>query len=263
MMKYDAVIVGASIAGLSTGMLLAKSGWKVCILDRRREIGLPVRCGEATGNRDELARFVDIDESWIARDIAGLTVHVNGSLLRRYPVPNGGVMLHRDRFEKHLAQKAVAYGATIILNTPVRGLSRKGTGWNGVTLENREPVYADYIVGADGGECYIGRWAGITRPLLLHEVASTVQYRLAADFCDDGYLNFFIGSSAIPNGYIWVFPKSRGSILVGGGIYHCSSRLPKVRHSSTALSPNGSPERRPSPIPWLPAPFRSRFHREN
>jgi digeranylgeranylglycerophospholipid reductase len=228
--NYDAVIVGASIAGLSTGIHLAKAGWKTCIIDRRHEIGLPVRCGEATGNRLELARFVEIDESWIASDIAGLTLHVNDSFVHQQPVVDCGVILHRDRFEKSLAAKAVSLGVTLLIDTPVSGLFQaKNDAWGGVLLEGGEQVSASYIVGADGAESYVGRWAGLTQPLALNEIASAMQYRIKSDFCNDGFIHFFIGEKVIPHGYIWVFPKSNGMILVGGGMYRCTSREPKAR----------------------------------
>jgi digeranylgeranylglycerophospholipid reductase len=226
--SYDAVIVGAGIAGLSTGMNLAKAGWKVCIIDRRHEIGVPVRCGEATGNRTELARFVEIDEAWIACDIKGLTLHVNDSLVHEQPVDDCGVILHRDRFEKYLAQKAVSFGATLLLDTVVSGLhATAGGAWGGVTLESGETVNGSYIVGADGAESYVGRWAGLMQPLALNEIASAVQYRIKTGFCNDGFLHFFIGAKFIPYGYIWVFPKSNGMTLVGCGMYRCSPAVPK------------------------------------
>lgn len=54
MKQYDVIISGASVAGLYSGYKLAKAGLKVIIVDRRAEIGTPVRCGEATGNRREI-----------------------------------------------------------------------------------------------------------------------------------------------------------------------------------------------------------------
>jgi digeranylgeranylglycerophospholipid reductase len=68
---FDIIIIGASIAGLYSGSKLTEAGRNVCIIDRKKEIGTPVRCGEATGNRAELSRFIAIDESWIARDFNG------------------------------------------------------------------------------------------------------------------------------------------------------------------------------------------------
>lgn len=229
-MNYDAVIVGASIAGLSTGIQLAKAGWNICIVDRRREIGVPVRCGEATGNRAELARFVEIDESWIAGDIVGLAAHTGKAFVHRQPVLNAGVMLHRDRFEKSLGEKALKLGITIVLDTRVTGLFRTGDNcWGGLTIENGKPVQAAYIIDASGVESAIGRLAGITKELPLDEIASSMQYRIKSTFCNDGYLHFFIGASTIPHGYIWVFPKTKDEILVGGGMYRVRRGNPNAK----------------------------------
>lgn len=226
---YDAVIVGASIAGLSTGVHLAKAGWKICLVDRRREIGVPVRCGEATGNRAELARFVEIDESWIAGDIAGLAVHAGKNFVHRTPVPGAGVMLHRDRFEKSLWEKADALGAVTLLGTTVTGLVRSSGGRSGVTLDNGNNPEATYIIDAGGVESNVGRWAGLTKKLALDEVASAMQYRVKSGFCNDGFLHFFIGAAAIPCGYLWVFPKSPEEILVGGALYRSRPGQPRVK----------------------------------
>lgn len=225
------MIVGASIAGLSTGVRLAKAGWKICIVDRRHEIGVPVRCGEATGNRAELARFVKIDESWIAGEITGLSVHAGNGFVHREPVPNAGVMLHRERFEKSLGDRAASLGADIVLDTLVTGLFRADDNRRGgLTLENGKQLEAAYIIDASGVESVVGRWAGITKNLSLDQIASSVQYRIKSTFCNDGYLHFFIGAAAIPHGYIWVFPKTMDEILVGGGMYRVDAGLPDARH---------------------------------
>lgn len=222
-MTYDAVIVGASIAGLSAGLHLSRAGWSVCIIDRRHEVGVPVRCGEATGNRAELSRFLDMDPSWIACDITGMAAHVNGSRIAQMSVADTGVMLHRDRFEQGLARLARASGATVMLDTPVTGLFRNGTGWGGVVCENGARIRASYIVGADGAESYVGRWAGMVGPLRPGEIVSAVQYRMQSGFCNDGLLHFFLGRDAIPCGYLWVFPKGNGCVSVGGGMYNRSA----------------------------------------
>jgi len=38
MEKYDAIVVGAGIAGLSTGALLAKAAKKVLILEKNKDV---------------------------------------------------------------------------------------------------------------------------------------------------------------------------------------------------------------------------------
>lgn len=228
-MSYDAVIVGASIAGLYTGMKLAQIGWKVCIIDRRSEIGIPVRCGEATGNRLELSRFVEVDESWIAGDIEGMAFHLNERDPLKIEVKDTGVLLHRDRFEKMLAQKAQESSTDIFLNTSVTGLVRNSTVFTGVTLHNGKEISGKVIIGADGCESKVGRWAGITQSIPIQDAFPAVQYQMKSDFCNDNFLHFFFGSSIIPKGYIWIFSKAKGEVSVGAGLYGCNSKSPEVK----------------------------------
>jgi digeranylgeranylglycerophospholipid reductase len=218
-MRYDAVIVGAGLAGLYAGSKLARAGWSVCIIDRRRRIGEPVRCGEATGNRAELSRFVRVEESWIARDIAGLSVHVNDTFSLDRAIPDAGVVLHRDRFEAALAADAENAGARVMLGTQAAGLRRDGLSFESVVLDNGTEVAGRVIIGADGAESRVGQWAGITAPLALADSFSSVQYRVRSRFCCGGHLHFFVGSRHIQRGYIWVFPKSEDEISVGAGVY--------------------------------------------
>ncbi|MDG5814242.1 NAD(P)/FAD-dependent oxidoreductase [Chitinispirillales bacterium ANBcel5] len=230
-MKFDTVIVGAGLAGLYMGSKLSGAGQRVCIVDRRALIGEPVRCGEATGNRAELSRFLSIDEDWIACNIQGLSMHLNGTGVAKRAVRDAGVVLHRDRLERSLAKKAVASGAQLRLNTTVTGLlPGNSSAWSGVVLESGEIITADVIVGADGPESRVGQWAGLTKSLSLNEVASAVEYRVESDFCNDGYLHFFTGSQHIDSGYIWVFPKEDKTILVGAALYHPKAGSPRAQH---------------------------------
>ena len=86
-------------------------------------------------------------------------------------------------------------------------------------IEYGEPIeiYFDCLVGADGFESQIGRWAGIDTTLKLNDIDSCIQYRMVnADVAPD-YCEFIIGSEA-PGGYIWIFPKGNGVANVGIGV---------------------------------------------
>ena len=39
MEEYDVVIIGSGLGGLSCGTMLAKDGYKVCVLERNKQIG--------------------------------------------------------------------------------------------------------------------------------------------------------------------------------------------------------------------------------
>ncbi len=47
--NYDLVIIGGGPGGCMAALHAAKKGIRVCLLEKTRDIGYPVRCGEAIG----------------------------------------------------------------------------------------------------------------------------------------------------------------------------------------------------------------------
>lgn len=228
-MKYDIVIVGASLAGLYSAIKLSKNNFKVCIIDKKEHIGLPIRCGEATGNLKELERFFKMEPDWISQEIKGMSAHINGEEALAHEMDDLGVILNRDKFEQGLADKATSQGANLILNTYVTNLIKTGDKYSGVKLENGETVEGNLIIGADGAEAHIGQMAGIVKSLPSSEVATTLQYTIKSKKYNNGHLHFFIGSKSMPKGYIWVFPKDKDHVSVGGALYGINRKMPKIK----------------------------------
>ncbi|HXY87293.1 MAG TPA: NAD(P)/FAD-dependent oxidoreductase, partial [Candidatus Acidoferrales bacterium] len=78
-------------------------------------------------------------------------------------------------------------------------------------------IRAKVVIGADGVESKVGRWAGINTTLKLKDIESCAQYYMtnvdvSEDFCD-----FYLGSHA-PGGYAWAFPKGNKTANVGIGV---------------------------------------------
>lgn len=217
--NHDVLIVGASISGLYAASRLAEAGWQVLVLDKRKNIGLPVRCGEATGNRAEIERFMPFDESYIAATLTGLSVHVSHDRPFGRDIPDCGVILKRDMFELRIAQRATRAGAVIRLETTVSGLAHSGETITGVVLENGEAVSARWIIGADGSESAIGRRAGMLAALDPADAYSAAQYTVSGYTLPDNHMHFYVGAEFIPRGYIWVFPKGEGKLSIGAGLY--------------------------------------------
>ena len=48
--SYDVVVVGGGPAGSMAAWEAAKGGASVCMLEKDRDIGYPVRCGEAASD---------------------------------------------------------------------------------------------------------------------------------------------------------------------------------------------------------------------
>ena len=66
--NYDVIVVGGGPAGSMAALEIAKAGYSVCILEKDRDIGMPVRCGEAIGNQG-LTQFFEPKKEWIAAEI--------------------------------------------------------------------------------------------------------------------------------------------------------------------------------------------------
>jgi digeranylgeranylglycerophospholipid reductase len=100
-------------------------------------------------------------------------------------------------------------------------MARNGDGRWHVRVKERgtEEIYrARMVIGADGVETMVGRWAGLETRVPARDMESCAQYVLQGiDFNPDAiYLQF---SHAIaPGGYAWIFPKGVGVANVGLGL---------------------------------------------
>ena len=65
---YDLVVVGAGPSGSIAANYAALQGVSVLLLEKDRDVGYPVRCGEAV-NRKKVTEFIDPDPRWIATTI--------------------------------------------------------------------------------------------------------------------------------------------------------------------------------------------------
>ena len=73
------------------------------------------------------------------------------------------------------------------------------------------------VVGADGLQSQVGKWAGLTTHIKLSELASCLQYVI--DRVETyGLLEIIAGHEWAPGGYAWVFPKHEGLSEIGLGV---------------------------------------------
>ena len=62
-LSYDVVIIGAGPGGSMSAKSAAENGASVLMIEKRQEIGSPVRCAEGVSWK-ALAELVDIDPKW-------------------------------------------------------------------------------------------------------------------------------------------------------------------------------------------------------
>lgn len=218
---YDIVVIGAGPAGSVTGRFAAENGCSVLILERDREPGIPVRCAEGASHNGILP-FIDIDEKWICTRIEGARLtSPNGECLDMYN--NGeGYVLDRRVFDRELADLAVSKGATLLTKADAVALLKdENDKINGVKFRHENDfidVKCKIVIGADGVESQVGRWAGIDTSLALSDIDTCCQYTVNNIKIEKHLCHFFFGREVAPGGYVWIFPKSETQANIGIGI---------------------------------------------
>ena len=224
MAEYDVVVVGAGPAGSMTAKWAAKGGARVLMVEKRQEIGSPVRCGEGISRSWLDSVGITLDAKSVARQVKGAKIVApNGSsfyLSEKMAGNEVGIVLERVFFDKLLARDAVKAGADLMLKTSAVKLLKTGDKVTGVKIKSwgeTKDIKCGCVVGADGYESQVGRWAGINTSLAPRDIQSCFQYRLTNINHEADYCEFVLGSKA-PGGYIWIFPKSEDTANVGIGM---------------------------------------------
>jgi len=222
MEEYDVIVIGAGPAGLRAATKIAKNGASVICLDKKQEIGVPVRCGEGLG----LAWFdrlnMQPDPAWAVQEIFGAAiVSPTGKKLEVRSENASGYILERRIFEKRLSYLAAKEGAYIQAKTHVKKVERKD-GKVEITaryIGEEQKFKAPLIVAADGVDSLISKQLGLQTVMKLVDFDSGFQYEMAGiDFEDPDLISLFFGNEVAPRGYIWIFPKGKHVANVGIGI---------------------------------------------
>ena len=221
--RYDVIVVGAGPAGSSVATTAATAGLDVLLIEKRQEIGDPVRCAEGA-DKAGIKRHIKPDPRWIAAEVKGSRIFApDGTKLQISEELFGaevGYVLERKIFDRALAEQAVSSGAEVIVKTRATGLIRKNkqiTGIHARSIGKLVDVKARIVVGADGVESKVGRWAGINTTLAPKDIETCAQFLVSGIEIDE-YCQFYLGNNIAPGGYAWVFPKGREMANVGIGV---------------------------------------------
>jgi digeranylgeranylglycerophospholipid reductase len=168
MIETDVLVVGAGPAGSSAAKHAAMGGVEVLLIDKKSEIGTPKRCAECVSKNGLKKLGIKPSNRWVAAEIdrvrlvspGGIDVWLNQENVK---FPETGYNLERKVFDKHMAMDAARAGSQIMVKTLARELTLKGDHVL-VKAENMDKtidIKAKIVIGADGPESRVGRWAGL------------------------------------------------------------------------------------------------------
>lgn len=217
--RYDVIVVGAGPAGSVAARRAAEAGLDTLLIEKRQEIGAPVRCAEAIGA--ELAgQFIAADPRWIDAHVRYFAIHNGRGEAVKLPPAEPTLVVNRKVFDVELAHLAACAGVEVQTRTMAVGVLKDGDQVCGVRIRRmgaEAEVSARLVVAADGTESQVARWAGMKTASPLADTYIGIEFFLdgVAGRIDPEGCEYHLDKSLAPGGYLWVFPKGGGRANVG------------------------------------------------
>lgn len=193
--KFQAIIIGAGMAGNAAAYRLAKAGREVLLIDRGSNPGAKNMTG---GRLYSYAMKELMPEEWqeapfereVNREMVVLMAAKDGLIVdTSFGTSNQqSYTVLRGKFDAWLASKAEEQGAMLIPETTIEGLIIREGKVCGIKT-GEEEMEADLVIDAEGVNAIVAERAGLIRPVALKDIAVGVKYvyRLSEEKINDRF----------------------------------------------------------------------------
>ncbi|MFX1521402.1 MAG: geranylgeranyl reductase family protein [Promethearchaeota archaeon] len=220
-MVADVIVIGGGPAGATVSRILAENDVEVQLFEKKKTIGLPVRCGELLPHPSEMRRLfpkandaeelIEPPQNTLANitEYTELIDSIGNKIKSRFK----SNIVFRDKYDQALIERAMDAGAIIKCGSPVISVSGNGS----IHVNNKGTIKqykARVIVGADGPRS------------ILNEGGRNENYEFAICFTtimenvnvDKNSVQMYFGKEYSPGAYAWIIPKGDSTANVGLGI---------------------------------------------
>jgi digeranylgeranylglycerophospholipid reductase len=220
MQDVDVLVVGAGPAGSGAGMAAAQQGASTLIVERKKEIGTPVQCGEVVGLSVmemaglKLPPHVVCARQNYTRFVVDRQLYVDN----RSPYWRSATV-ERKIFDKHLAMEAARAGAQVQADCRLVDVEIKDGCVTSAQLRYQGKdveVRPKYVIAADGVHSTLAKAMG-REEYLGESIARGVEYEMVAKKRLPPCMQIFI-EPEIGLGYGWIIPKGPFRANVGLGL---------------------------------------------
>lgn len=209
MKNYDVAVVGAGPVGSTFARHMAEKGFEVAILEKKREIGVPLQCAGLLGKKIKKVNI--LPDEFIINPVNGAFLHSpEDTVLSVSKEKPEAYVVDRIGYDKFLAQIALDSGAELFLNNRVENVdSVKGV----ITLKNNEntKISADIVVGADGHSSIV---SNTFNPPAESFQAAQYLIDVGEKRFQENYVHLYVDSRVSP-GFLWAIPLSESTARVG------------------------------------------------
>lgn len=234
--QVDVAVIGAGPGGLMAALNASERGLSVEVFDKKKEIGVPVRCGEFHPAPEVVPNLLPrAGDCMDVFDVPKFAISNRCEVIKIYSGKGkawkfnfAGNILDRKILEGWLAKKAEKSGSKINLSSPAKLFLDDGKTLVGGNRE--DAVVAKLVVAADGFPSESSKVAGLPVDGYVspNNFAVNVQYHMDHIDVDRNVTEMFFDVDYAPGGYAWIIPKDTGAANVGLGI-----RAPYMRKNVT------------------------------
>ncbi|MBP2029692.1 geranylgeranyl reductase family protein [Methanohalophilus levihalophilus] len=222
--EYDVVIVGAGPAGATAAAYAAQSGASVLLIDKKKDIGVPLQCGGFLTHEDTLRDLVPSAElPYQLLEYPKSCVHTSTNF-QRFIAPDGyskgfeveADALDRRKFDRYLVKKAADAGAEILIGTNVTEINNQTVITDGIF--GRNDYNCKVLIGADGPNSLVGKSRDLVREHDPMGVGTAFEYELSGVDVDKDAVEMYFGKKYVPGGYAWIISQGEDNANIGVGV---------------------------------------------
>ncbi|MDG5814526.1 NAD(P)/FAD-dependent oxidoreductase [Chitinispirillales bacterium ANBcel5] len=246
MENYDIAVIGAGPAGAMAAFAAANGNKKVCLLERKEQAGIPVRCGEGVGLKGMSVTF-EPQEQWIRNSITSAAMVSPSGIRVEIGDVETSYILDRVAMDGDLVKKAIKNGVHYKPSTAIISLNKDSDGkylCTGPTVS----LKASIVIIADGVESRLARCLGWNTALKASDIETCAFAKVVSPFIENSSCVFYTGKSISPGGYAWVFPRAKGEANVGLGISGSYSEAGKAQELLLSFIEQQFPQSRVSDV---------------
>lgn len=170
--KFDVIVIGGGLAGLTSAYVLAQNGFSVIVLEKAQQCGEKnvsggILCGTSFQNVFDGIWTEAPIERCITRKVLSCVAHnavVSYDYVNDADDGTYGVSLLRTRFDKWLAEKVEKAGAEIICGVTVDEIIVIDETVRGICVEG-EKLFSDVVIIAEGANTLLTEKLGLRKKM--------------------------------------------------------------------------------------------------